>query len=90
VAPRRFDDAALTAIAGLSPSLACECPRHVAELLMQIASFEAYSAGCAHRNADDAALHHYLHQVAATSRSLFEAALERVARHEGLALAAAR
>lgn len=86
VAPRRFDDAALTAIAGLPPKLACECPRHVAELLMQLASFEAYSAGCVNRDAPDAELHAYLNRVAGTARTLFEAALERVARHEGLVL----
>ena len=86
VAPRRFDDAALTAIAGLSPTLACECPRHVAELLMQISNFEAYSAGCAHRSPADAQLHAYLQRVAGASRALFESALESVARHEGLML----
>jgi DNA-binding transcriptional MerR regulator len=85
--PRRFDDTALVAIAGLAPTLACECPRHVAELLMQLASFETYSAGCIARGGDDAALHAYLHQVAGASRALFESALERVAHHEGLALA---
>ncbi len=86
VPPRRYDDAALTAIAGLSPTLACECPRHVAELLMQLSSFEAYSAGCVNQDAADADLHAYLQQVAGASRALFEAALERVARHEGLPL----
>lgn len=86
VPPRRYDDAALTAIAGLSPTLACECPRHVAELLMQLSSFEAYSAGCVDRDSADADLHAYLQQVAGASRALFEAALERVARHEGLPL----
>ncbi|MFN0164157.1 MAG: MerR family transcriptional regulator [Burkholderiales bacterium] len=86
VAPRRFDDATLTAIAGMAPSLACECPRHLAEILMQLASFESYSAGCINRDAADADLHAYLQQVAGTSRALFEAALEHVARHEGLRL----
>jgi DNA-binding transcriptional MerR regulator len=86
IPPRRYDDATLTAMAGLSPSLACECPRHVAELLMQLASFEAYSASCQHRSPADAELHAYLQQVAGESRHLFEAALERVARHEGLTL----
>jgi DNA-binding transcriptional MerR regulator len=86
VAPRRFDDATLTSIAGLSSTLPCECPRHVAELLMQLSSFETYSAGCIDRSPADARLHAYLHQVAAASRALFEAALERVARHEGLTL----
>lgn len=86
VAPRRFDDAALTAIAGLSPTLACECPRHVAELLMQLSSFEAYSADCANRSPADAELHVYLQRVASASRALFESALDSVARHEGLVL----
>ena len=86
VPPRRYDDAVLTTIAGLSPTLACECPRHVAELLMQLSSFEAYSAGCVNRDTADADLHAYLQHVAGASRVLFEAALERVARHEGLPL----
>lgn len=85
-APRRFDDAMLTTIAGLSSTLACECPRHIAELLMQLTSFEAYSASCIHRDAPDAQLHAYLQQVAGTARSLFESALERVALHDGLSL----
>lgn len=86
VAPRRFDDAALTAIAGLPPTVACECPRHVAELLMQLSSFETYSAGCIHRSERDAQLHAYLQQVAGAARMLFETALERVAQHERLPL----
>ena len=84
--PRRWDDAALADFAGLSPTIACECPRHVAELLMQLSHFEAYSAECEHRSAADAELHAYLRQVAAASRVRFEAALEHVALHEGLVL----
>ena len=84
--PRRWDDAALADFAGLSSTIACECPRHVAELLMQLSHFEAYSAECRNRNAADAQLHAYLQQVAATSRARFEAALEHVALHEGLIL----
>ncbi len=86
VPPRRWDDAALADFAGLSSTIACECPRHVAELLMQLSHFEAYSIECQHRNAADAELHAHLQQVAASARSLFEAALERVALHEGLIL----
>jgi hypothetical protein len=82
----RFDDTALTRFASLSSSVACECPSHVAELLMQIASFESYSASCANRNLADAELHGYLQRVAGTARLLFEVALERVAVAEGLAL----
>ena len=86
VLPRRWDDAALADFASLSSTIACECPRHVAELLTQLSHFEAYSAECEHRSAADAELHAYLRQVAATSRARFESALEHVALHEGLIL----
>lgn len=88
VAPRRYDDATLADLAGLSATIACECPRHVAELLMQLSHFEAYSAECAYRSPADAALHSYLRQVAGASRAMFETALEHVAIHEGLLLPA--
>jgi MerR family transcriptional regulator, light-induced transcriptional regulator len=86
IVPRRWDDAALADFARLSSTVACECPRHVAELLVQLQHFEAYSAACEHRSAADAELHAYLRRVAATSRAGFETALEHVALHEGLAL----
>jgi MerR family transcriptional regulator, light-induced transcriptional regulator len=86
IAPRRFDDATLVDLAGLSSTMACECPRHVAELLMQLSNFEAYSADCENLSPADAALHAYLHRVAGSARALFEAALERVAIHENLLL----
>jgi MerR family transcriptional regulator, light-induced transcriptional regulator len=81
---RRWDDAQLADFAGLSSTIACECPHHVAELLMQLSHFEAYSAECANSSAADAQLHGFLQSVASTSRALFEDALERVAVHEGL------
>lgn len=86
IPPRRFEDAGLTTFASLPSSVACDCPGHVADLLMQIASFESYSASCSSRNAADAELHAYLHRVAAAARILFESALERVAIAEGYAL----
>ena len=86
VPPRRWDDAALAEFAGLASTVACECPRHVAELLLQLSHFEAYSAECEQRSASDAELHAYLNQVASVSRASFEAALEYVALHEGLLL----
>ena len=88
--PRRWDDAALIDFAGRSSAVACECPRHVAELLVQLSHFERYSAECENRNTADAALHAYLHRVAAGARASFESALERVALEEGMPLPAPR
>ena len=88
VPPRRWSDAALADFAGLSSTIACECPRHVAELLVQLSHFEAYSADCQHRSPADAELHAHLARVAAGSRASFEQALEQVALHEGVPLPA--
>lgn len=82
--PPRWDDASLAAFAGLSSTIACECPKHLAELLMQLSQFEAYSADCAAQGPTDAELHRYLGQVTAQARVLLEEALGRVAEAEGL------
>jgi len=86
ILPPRFGDAALTQFAGLSSEIACECPSHLAELLLQVSYFEKYSSDCANKSAADAQLHAYLQQVAGTARMLFEKALEQVAIAEGLPL----
>lgn len=86
IPPRRWDDAALADMAGLSSTIACECPRHVAELLVQLSHFESYSAECEHKSPADAQLHAYLRHVTASARARFEEALEQLARHEGLLL----
>jgi DNA-binding transcriptional MerR regulator len=84
--PRRWTDAALVEFVNQSPTMACECPRHVAELLVQLSHFEDYSAQCENRSPADAALHQYLRETAALARAQFEQALAHVAQLEGLAL----
>ena len=87
VEPRIYSDEALAALAELPSSVACECPRHMAEIVMQLAGFERYSAECLARSPADAALHRHLAQVAGAARSLFERAVERLVVEEGLVLA---
>lgn len=82
----RFDDETLVSLTSASSKLACECPRHMAELLMMIGSFERYSAQCASRNSEDAQVHQDLYQSAGQARMILEAALERLARAEGIPL----
>ena len=86
VPPRRFDDEALAQLAAASTTVACECPRHVAELVMQLANFETYSAECVQRGPADEALHRHLLHVAGLARAMFEGALQRVAEAESLPL----
>lgn len=82
----RFDEETLAGITGASSRLACECPRHMAELLLMIGSFERYSAQCASRDSADAQVHLDLHQSAGQARMILEAALERLAHAEGIPL----
>ena len=84
VAPRRFTNYQLTALAQASTAIDCECPHHLAQLVGDLTAFEIYSANCANRDDDDAALHRYLHQTTSQARALIEIALERVAKAEGI------
>jgi MerR family transcriptional regulator, light-induced transcriptional regulator len=84
LAPKRYSDPTLVDFAALSSLIGCECPSHVAELLMRLSAFETYSEECVQRTREDAEMHRYLRQVAGVARMLFESALERVAVHEGL------
>ena len=86
--PRRFDDAALSAVTRLRTSIRCECPQHLADLLFRLNAFEAYSADCENRNETDAALHAHLHRETAKARVLLEDALEHLVRCEEIDLAA--
>jgi MerR family transcriptional regulator, light-induced transcriptional regulator len=87
VRPRRFGDPDLVRIAAASPSIRCECPRHLADLVSALNAFESYSAECEDRSAEDAALHAYLHAATARARALMETALARVVAAEGILLA---
>lgn len=85
-APPRFDEQALAAISSAGNSVACECPRHLADLLLMVGSFERYSAQCASRNEADRLLHQDLYQAAGRARAVLEQAMVQLARAEGLPL----
>lgn len=87
-APRRLNDEELAVLANASTSINCECPRHLADILMMLASFERYSGQCANRNAADAAMHEDLARSAGHARMMMEDALERLAYAEGLPMPA--
>ncbi len=90
VAPPRFDELALAALGAAASRLACECPRHLADILLMLGSFERYSAQCGSVDAADAQLHRDLARAAGSARATLETALERLALAEGLPLPGAR
>jgi len=73
-------------IASSSPKMRCECPHHLADIVLNLRAFEEYSEECENRNAEDAELHHFLWMSAAKARALFEDAIVRIAEVEGISL----
>ena len=84
--PRRYSDSELVALAETPSRVACECPRHLAEIVTLLTAFEHYSTECISRDEKDAALHRHLHDVTSVARTMFEDALARVVVEEGLAV----
>jgi DNA-binding transcriptional MerR regulator len=84
--PRRYSDEMLARLAGLSTTIKCECPQHLAELISSLSAFEKYSGECESRNLKDAELHAYLSTTASNARHMFENALGLVIEAENIEL----
>lgn len=83
---RRYDEAALAMLAQVSQGPACECPRHLAEVLMTVGSFERYSEQCSARSPEDAQLHARLANAAGQARALLEDVMEQLILAENLSI----
>jgi hypothetical protein len=81
---RRYSDDTLAKVAAATTNVLCECPRHLAELIGQLASFEEYSQSCLNDSAEDARLHAHLRAVSGSARAMFERALGLAMAHAGL------
>ena len=86
IKPRQYSDETLARVAAMPSTVVCECPRHVAEIISQLASFEQYSKECLNTSKEDAHLHAYLSSVSGSARALFERALQVIADQEGIEL----
>ena len=84
--PRRYSDEMLARLAGLSTTIKCECPQHLAELIASLSAFEKYSNECESRSVKDAELHVYLSGTASHARHMFENALSLVIEAENIEL----
>ena len=86
VAPRRFSDEALLQLTEVRSPVACECLRHIAEIVAQLAGFERYSEDCTSTGPADAALHRHLSHTSGAARTMFEQALQRIVSDAGLVI----
>lgn len=83
---RRFTDRQLVALGQQKFDIACECPRHLAEIVTSLVAFEDYSRHCLSRSEKDRVLHERLEQGTAHVRRLMEAMLSEVVTEEGIVL----
>lgn len=83
---RLYDDRQLASAATLLTAIKCECPHHLADLILSLCHFEEYSSRCEKQSREDAVLHAYLHATAAKARHLMEQALQKAIDVEGIDL----
>lgn len=81
---RKFSNKQLTKLASISSTIKCECPKHMSDIVKDLVAFEIYSAECENENAQDAALHNYLHATTSQARSMLEEAMSHLIRVEGI------
>lgn len=84
--PEKFTVQQLAAVAAMTPTLDCECPNHIAQLLIDISAFEQYSKECKDTDPAEAKLHAFLGDITGQARGLLETALIAVAEADNLDL----
>jgi len=81
---RRYDGTFLHQLAQMPSKVLCECPNHLAELLLKLNAFERYSLECESTNVVDASIHAMLFSVSSHCREILEEGLRRLMVHEGI------
>ena len=83
--PQRYNDGFLHQLSQMPSKVQCDCPNHLADLLMKLTAFERYSLECESTNIKDAAMHAMMYSASGHCRELLEEVLRRLMAHEGIA-----
>lgn len=83
---KKFSLEDLETISSLDYRLYCECPRHLAGLLVSLNGFVSYSEQCLNASPKDAVIHRFLKTMATDAIASIESGLELVLRAEDIAL----
>lgn len=81
----RYTDADLQRLVEELPDIPCECPRHLAELLIKLRDFAIYCQQCSLDSPAQADLHQRLYHWTQAAQRPLETGLEAVLIHEGRA-----
>lgn len=64
--------------------LACECPRHLVNILEKVREFQQYEINCQNTSEKDRATHEWLYQAAINIDQMLSATIIQLARLEGM------
>ena len=64
--------------------LACECPRHLVDILEKVREFQQYELECKNNSDKDRATHEWLYQAAINLDQMLSATIIQLARLEGM------
>lgn len=64
--------------------LACECPRHLVEILAKVREFQQYEIKCQNSSEKDRAIHEWLYQAAVNIDQMLSVTIIQLARLEGM------
>jgi DNA-binding transcriptional MerR regulator len=84
--PQRFERPLLEKLMNLSADRLCECPNHVASLVMAVQEFESYSRTCEEESPEERDMHRHLGDTAASVRVTLERLLLHICEHDGIDL----
>ena len=81
-----YSDESLQKLMGMQPNLACECPKHLAELLLKLRDFAEYCQQCSMDTPAQAELHQRLYHWTLAAQRPLESGLTAVIKTEELAV----
>ena len=84
IPPVRYTTEALGILQEISTSVDCECPHHLAGIVLGLQAFERYSRDCESEETEDAQMHRQLYEETAKARARMERVLERLCEYEGI------
>jgi hypothetical protein len=82
----RYTQEQLGRLLEIASVVQCECPNHLSQLVSSLQAFEEYSKRCENRNDEDRAVHGLLYRYTAAARTVMEAALAELVKHEKIEL----
>jgi DNA-binding NtrC family response regulator len=83
---KRYSLRQLSQLQQIKSAVECECPNHLADLVIALSAFESYSRDCHNRNPQDAEIHTMLHERTAQARQIMEQALAQLCQYEQIIL----